>query len=136
MKSLQDDYCFNTFQGNWKNVPQVFPEELQWEALVGVLRGQVKVSKFCLAGVYSKVCLEVNAHCYEAADLDSLIRVRAQSGLHTIFIFPHFHQLSREFQFPIAAIHHASEAYLVPDRLKDAYGKGDASFLDPVSMLI
>ena len=32
-------------------------------------------------------------------------------------------QLSNEFKFPIAAFHHASEAYLVPDRIKQAYGK-------------
>ena len=32
-------------------------------------------------------------------------------------------QLSNEFKFPIAAVHHAHEAYLVPDLLKKAYGK-------------
>ena len=31
-------------------------------------------------------------------------------------------QLSNEFEFPIAAFHHAHEAYLVPDVLKQAYG--------------
>ena len=31
-------------------------------------------------------------------------------------------QLSNEFQFPVAAFHHAHEAYLVPDVLKRAYG--------------
>ena len=31
-------------------------------------------------------------------------------------------QLSNEFQFPIAAFHHAHEAYLVPGLLKQAYG--------------
>jgi hypothetical protein len=31
-------------------------------------------------------------------------------------------QLSNEFKFPIAAVHHAHEAYLVPDVLKRAYG--------------
>jgi hypothetical protein len=32
-------------------------------------------------------------------------------------------QLSNEFKFPIAAVHHASEAYLVPALLKQAYGR-------------
>lgn len=36
-----------------------FPESLQWEALVDVLRGRVKV----------------HTHCYEAVDLDGLVRV-------------------------------------------------------------
>lgn len=33
-----------------------------------------------------------------------------------------FKQLSNEFHFPIAAIHHASEAYLVPEILNRTYG--------------
>lgn len=32
-------------------------------------------------------------------------------------------QLTQEFQFPVAAFHHAHEAYLVPDVLKKAYGQ-------------
>lgn len=31
--------------------------------------------------------------------------------------------LSNEFQFPIAAFHHAHEAYLVPEVIKQAYGE-------------
>ena len=31
--------------------------------------------------------------------------------------------MSNEFEFPIAAFHHATEAYLVPDTLKTMYGK-------------
>jgi hypothetical protein len=31
-------------------------------------------------------------------------------------------KLSNEFKFPIAAFHHASEAYLVPELLKKTYG--------------
>ncbi|TFK54413.1 composite domain of metallo-dependent hydrolase [Heliocybe sulcata] len=48
--------------------------------------------------------VKVQTHCYEAVDLDDIVR------------------LSNEFEFPIAAFHHASEAYLVPDVLKRAYG--------------
>ncbi|KAL1408794.1 hypothetical protein Q8F55_005608 [Vanrija albida] len=48
--------------------------------------------------------VKVNIHCYETVDLNDLVRI------------------SNEFQFPIAAFHHAHEAYLVPDLLKQAWG--------------
>lgn len=87
IKEKQDAYCSAALAGQWAGLGE-FPEDLQWEALVDVLRGRVRVQ----------------AHCYEAVDLDDLIR------------------LSNEFKFPIAAVHHAHEAYLVPDLLKRAYG--------------
>ncbi|KAG8680359.1 hypothetical protein FRC09_018304, partial [Ceratobasidium sp. 395] len=49
--------------------------------------------------------VKVNIHCYEAVDFDGIVR------------------LSNEFQFPIAAFHHAHEAYLVPDLVKSTWGK-------------
>ncbi|TFK25671.1 amidohydrolase [Coprinopsis marcescibilis] len=52
--------------------------------------------------------VKVNVHCYEAVDLDGIAR------------------LSNEFKFPIAAFHHAAEAYLVPDVLKRVHGKTPA----------
>jgi hypothetical protein len=55
-------------------------------------------------------------------DIDDLVRVRQK--FTAIFVpFLTDMQLSNEFQFPIAAVHHASEAFLVPDVLKRAYGK-------------
>jgi hypothetical protein len=39
----QDVYCEKVFAGDWKDLGP-FPESLQWEALVDVLRGRVKVS--------------------------------------------------------------------------------------------
>ncbi|GAA5942389.1 uncharacterized protein JCM15063_006228 [Sporobolomyces koalae] len=52
----------------------------------------------------------VNTHCYETTDLDQFVR-------HT-----------HEFEFPIAAFHHAHEAYLVPDLLKSAWpGNGSST---------
>ncbi|KAI0266870.1 carbohydrate esterase family 9 protein [Gloeopeniophorella convolvens] len=86
IKEKQDAYCGAARAGKWTGLGE-FPEDLQWEALVDVLRGRVRVQ----------------THCYEAVDLDDLIR------------------LSNEFKFPIAAVHHAHEAYLVPDVLKRAY---------------
>ncbi|KAF8664356.1 hypothetical protein AX16_000728 [Volvariella volvacea WC 439] len=91
IKQSQDDYCAKALAGKWDQLG-AYPEDLEWEALVDVLRGKVKV----------------NVHCYEAVDLDALVR------------------LSNEFKFPIAAVHHASEAYLVPDLLKRAYGEPPA----------
>jgi len=87
IKEKQDAYCTAALAGEWAGLGE-FPEDLQWEALVDVLRGRVRVQ----------------AHCYEAVDLDDLTR------------------LSNEFKFSIAAVHHAHEAYLVPDLLKRAYG--------------
>ncbi|THH19962.1 hypothetical protein EW146_g1322 [Bondarzewia mesenterica] len=86
IKEEQDAYCSKALTGQWADLGK-FPEDLQWEALVDVLRGRVRVQ----------------AHCYEAVDFDDLIRI------------------TNEFKFSIAAVHHASEAYLVPDVLKRAY---------------
>ena len=60
IKQKQDDYCAKATAGEWAGLGE-FPEDLQWEALVDVVRGRVKVQ----------------AHCYEAVDLDDLVRVRA-----------------------------------------------------------
>ncbi|KAH9930391.1 carbohydrate esterase family 9 protein [Amylocystis lapponica] len=88
IKESQDLYCANVEAGRWEALTETpYPEDLQWEALVDVLRGRVKVQ----------------IHCYETVDIDDIVR------------------LSNEFQFPIAAFHHAHEAYLVPDVIKKAY---------------
>ena len=45
IKESQDAYCTDVFAGNWDALKdQPYPEDLQWEALVDVLRGRVKVS--------------------------------------------------------------------------------------------
>ncbi|KAH6915125.1 hypothetical protein BKA70DRAFT_566770 [Coprinopsis sp. MPI-PUGE-AT-0042] len=88
VKLAQDEYCSLVEANLWDSITGPFPEEFQWEMLIDVLRGRVKVSN----------------HCYEAVDLDALIR------------------LTNEFKFPIASIHHAAEAWLVPDTLKRAWG--------------
>ncbi|KAJ7150716.1 hypothetical protein C8R46DRAFT_1123967 [Mycena filopes] len=87
IREAQDEFCAAAQAGKWDGRAE-FPESLQWEALVDVLRGRVKLS----------------VHCYEAVDFDALIR------------------LSNEFKFPIASVHHAGEAYLVPELLKRAWG--------------
>lgn len=46
MKVAQDDYCERALAGDWHSLSgKEFPESLQWEALVDVLRGRVKVIK-------------------------------------------------------------------------------------------
>ncbi|KAH7098231.1 composite domain of metallo-dependent hydrolase [Auriculariales sp. MPI-PUGE-AT-0066] len=92
VRDAQDAFCLKATAGQWGELGD-YPESLQWEALVDVLRGRVKV----------------NTHCYEAVDLDDLVR------------------LSNEFKFKIAAFHHAHETYLVPDVLKKAYGGAPVS---------
>ncbi|KAF8522962.1 carbohydrate esterase family 9 protein [Hysterangium stoloniferum] len=52
--------------------------------------------------------VKVHNHCYEAVDFDGIVR------------------LSNEFKFPIAAFHHAHEAYLVPELINKAWGETPA----------
>ena len=42
IKEKQDAYCEQAFSGRWSDLGE-FPKDLQWEALVNVLRGRVKV---------------------------------------------------------------------------------------------
>jgi hypothetical protein len=42
IKENQDSFCSKALKGKWKGLGD-FPEDLQWEALVDVLRGRVKV---------------------------------------------------------------------------------------------
>ncbi|KAL5631170.1 hypothetical protein ACGC1H_006866 [Rhizoctonia solani] len=88
VKQKQDEFCDRAEAGAVDWSKESFPEDLQFEALVDVLRGRVKV----------------NIHCYQAVDLDGIVR------------------LTNEFKFPVAAFHHAHEAYLVPDLIKSAWG--------------
>ena len=77
IKLAQDDFCAKAESGDWHGVDE-FPESLQWEALVDVLRGRVKV---CLINdardAVLNFCssLQLAVHCYEAVDLDAIVRV-------------------------------------------------------------
>ena len=53
----QDDWCDAAESGGLESLGSYLPQELEWEALGAVLRGQVKV----------------NTHCYEVADLEAFI---------------------------------------------------------------
>ncbi|CAO3608609.1 unnamed protein product [Cunninghamella blakesleeana] len=79
----QDDWCFAA-ERTHARLETRFPENIELEALVAILRGDVKL----------------NVHCYETHDLEAFIR----------------HSL--EFNFTVAAFHHALDAYRVPEILK------------------
>lgn len=76
----QDDWCDAAGLG-LERMKTYLPYNLEWEALVSVLRGQV----------------QVHAHCYTVPDLEALV------------------DHSNEFRFPLRALHHAHQAYLVPE---------------------
>lgn len=110
IKTAQDAYCAKVEEGRFDEVAHTtFPQDLQWEALVDVLRGRVKVQ----------------VHCYETVDLDDVVRVSYLRSWPRI-TSDEYLKLTNEFQFPVAAFHHAHEAYLVPDLLKQAYGMANS----------
>ncbi|KAJ7322929.1 carbohydrate esterase family 9 protein [Mycena albidolilacea] len=74
IKNKQDAYCAKALAGEWKDLGD-FPEDLQWEALVDVLRGRVKVQN----------------HCYEAVDLDGIVRLTNEFKF-SIAAFHHAHE--------------------------------------------
>ncbi|KAJ7228499.1 carbohydrate esterase family 9 protein [Mycena pura] len=89
----QDAYCDKVKTG-MTEVESLgpFPEDLKFELLVDVLRGNVKVS----------------SQCQGVVDIDGLVR------------------LTNEFEFPVAFLQHASEAWLVPQLLNRTWGGSPA----------
>ncbi|KAJ8473695.1 hypothetical protein ONZ45_g16206 [Pleurotus djamor] len=79
IKDKQDDFCARVDSGELP--AEEFPESpLEWEALVDVLRGRVKIS----------------THCYEAVDLDMIVRLSNE------FKFPiaSFHHAGETYLVP------------------------------------
>ncbi|TFK25665.1 composite domain of metallo-dependent hydrolase [Coprinopsis marcescibilis] len=74
LKVEQDEYCSKAVAGRWTDLG-AFPENLQWEALIDVLRGRVKVHN----------------HCYEAVDLDNMVRLTNEFKF-SIAAFHHAHE--------------------------------------------
>ncbi|PKS13257.1 hypothetical protein jhhlp_000028 [Lomentospora prolificans] len=76
----QDDWCAEAEAVGAENMPRYLPEELKWESLGAVLRGQV----------------HVNTHCYTIPDLESFVdhtnefkfSVRAFHHAHSTFLVP------------------------------------------------
>jgi hypothetical protein len=94
IKEEQDKFCSEVLNGNWQ-LGQ-FPEELQWEALVDVLRGRVKVSSNTFnVRSYMSINSQVHTHCYEAVDMDDFVRVR------DFLAFPDFASFICSCSFPM-----------------------------------
>ncbi|KAJ3872228.1 hypothetical protein F5051DRAFT_163797 [Lentinula edodes] len=74
LKVKQDAYCEKAATKQWDDLGD-FPEDLQWEALVDVLRGKVKIQN----------------HCYEAVDLDGIVRLTNEFKF-PIAAFHHAHE--------------------------------------------
>ncbi|KAK7470191.1 hypothetical protein VKT23_001629 [Stygiomarasmius scandens] len=79
IKRSQDDFCSFALSNSWSSIggsSATFPESpLEWEALVDVLRGRVKIQN----------------HCYEAVDLDGIIRLTNEFKFK-IAAFHHAHE--------------------------------------------
>lgn len=94
LKRAQDDWCeaairLNSTHAGSKGrvrLDEPFPEDLDLESLVALMRHKVKL----------------NVHCYLPQDIEAMVR----------------HSL--EFDFDIAAFHHALSAWQVPDIIKRA----------------
>ena len=85
IKQKQDEYCDRALSGDWASLG-TFPDDLQWEALVDVLRGRVKVRHSVNPKIHIKTLMKVHTHGYEATDLDGLVRVCNASTHKGIFI--------------------------------------------------
>ncbi|THH28414.1 hypothetical protein EUX98_g5775 [Antrodiella citrinella] len=67
IKRSQDDFCMKAEAGLWNELQdQSYPESLQWEMLVDVLRGRVRIAN----------------HCYEAVDMDDIVRLSNEFQFH------------------------------------------------------
>ncbi|KAH9484599.1 hypothetical protein JR316_0004081 [Psilocybe cubensis] len=82
IRDAQDAFCAKVEARDWASLSEQedFPEDLQWESLVDVLRGRVKLS----------------IHCYEAVDLDGIVRLSNE------FKFPvaSFHHAGETYLVP------------------------------------
>ncbi|KAG8890401.1 hypothetical protein FRB98_008976 [Tulasnella sp. 332] len=96
IRDAQDIYCTKAEAGLWDSLASEVPKDLQWEALVDVLRGKVK----------------------STSTLTLLVTLMVLRG--------HCAKLSNEFEFHISAIHHAHSAYLVTPLLEKFYGSKPA----------
>ncbi|OAX33578.1 hypothetical protein K503DRAFT_700202 [Rhizopogon vinicolor AM-OR11-026] len=81
LRDAQDAFCTKAESGSWDDLAgKSFPEDLQWESLIDVLRGRVKLA----------------VHCYEAVDLDGIVRLTNE------FEFPvaSFHHAGEAYLVP------------------------------------
>jgi hypothetical protein len=82
MRDAQDTFCTAVEKGRWDRltdgiVGAHFPETLETEMLVDVLRGKVKVGyaslrDAVLAPTHISASPQISNHCYEPVDLDNM----------------------------------------------------------------
>lgn len=84
IKAAQDAYCAKAEAGLWNSIVDSYPEAFQYEALVDVLRGRVKVNElFVLEDLNdSHFYGQVSQDVFEAVDLDAIVRVSDKSCRH------------------------------------------------------
>ncbi|THH05912.1 hypothetical protein EW146_g9771 [Bondarzewia mesenterica] len=80
IKVAQDVYCAKAEAGLWDMIHGDYPENLQWEALVDVLRGRVKITQ----------------HVYEAVDIDTIVRLSNEFQFH----IASFHHAAEAYLVP------------------------------------
>ncbi|OZJ05153.1 hypothetical protein BZG36_02194 [Bifiguratus adelaidae] len=90
LKRAQEAWCERAqqLQGRHQLIAEPFPEDIDQESLIALLRGDVLL----------------NVHCYEPMDIEAMVR-------HSV-----------EFNFTIAAFHHALQAHKVTEIIKRGRG--------------
>ncbi|KAG6821570.1 hypothetical protein H0H93_000079 [Arthromyces matolae] len=99
IKLAQDDFCAKAEAGFWDGVSE-FPESLQWEALVDVLRGKVKVSLMDLDNIVRlsnefEFPIASFHHASDAWLVPSLLK-KARGGIPAVALFATNHRYKRE----------------------------------------
>jgi hypothetical protein len=107
LQRKQEEWCQAHAPGmeeNESHYHESFPVDLSLQTLVEVLRGEVKlnVHVYTVSTPFTLESLIIDMRqCLQTHDIETLFR------------------LSDEFQFPIAAIHHATSAHLVAKRIAE-----------------
>ncbi|KAL9616772.1 MAG: hypothetical protein Q9160_008397 [Pyrenula sp. 1 TL-2023] len=110
---VQDDWCTAADAGGIKNMKEYLPQDLQWESLSAVLRGQVYV----------------NTHCYTVPDLEAFIDhtnefhfpIRAFHHAHQTYLVPEILKRAWGGRPPAAALfadnmYYKAEAYTASEQ--------------------
>ncbi|GAB7358216.1 hypothetical protein MBLNU230_g0368t1 [Neophaeotheca triangularis] len=96
LRTKQDDWCAAADEYGVESMTEYLPEDLRWESLSAVLRGQV----------------HVNTHCYTIADLESFVRhtnefafpIRAFHHAHQTYLVPEILKRAYGERPPAAAL--------------------------------
>lgn len=111
--AAQDDWCHAADQTGSENMLTYLPQELQWESLAALLRGQVLL----------------NTHCYTVPDLEAFIRhtnefkfkIRAFHHAHQTYLVPEILKKAYGGRPPASALfadamYYKAEAYIASEQ--------------------